>query len=118
MFSLSLISNLKYQEINGLESNWTEDALHFFLEDGNTLQLPVARKSVTSIKVGTDCSGIEVPLMALQNMQVPYDHVFSCDNDQSVIKQHRDCMRFRTSSLPSEPQQHVFSVFLNRGIFV
>ena len=36
--------------------------------------------------VGTDCSGIETPLLALKNLKVPMRHVFSCDNDPHVKK--------------------------------
>lgn len=36
--------------------------------------------------VGTDCSGIETPLIALKNLKVPMRHVFSCDNDPHVKK--------------------------------
>jgi hypothetical protein len=36
--------------------------------------------------VGTDCSGIETPLMALRNLNLPVRHVFSCDNDPNVKK--------------------------------
>jgi hypothetical protein len=33
------------------------------------------------IKLGTDCSGIEAPLQALELLGVKVDHMFSCDND-------------------------------------
>jgi len=32
-----------------------------------------------SIKIGTDCSGMEAPVQALQNLKVNLDHKFSCD---------------------------------------
>ena len=32
--------------------------------------------------VGTDCSGMEVPIMALKNMNINFRHAFSCDNDK------------------------------------
>ena len=38
------------------------------------------------IRVGTDCSGIEAPLQALQLLNIPYKHIFSCDNDPHVVK--------------------------------
>jgi len=43
-------------------------------------------KSVTypSIKVGTDCSGIEAPIQALKLLNVKYEHMFSCDNDENT----------------------------------
>jgi DNA (cytosine-5)-methyltransferase 1 len=38
------------------------------------------------LKVGTDCSGIEAPIQALQLLNIPFKHVFSCDNDKYVIE--------------------------------
>ena len=38
-----------------------------------------------TISVGTDCSGIEAPLQALQLLNINVDHKFSCDNDPKVI---------------------------------
>ena len=32
-----------------------------------------------TLRVGTDCSGIEAPLHALQQLGVPYEHVFSSE---------------------------------------
>jgi len=40
----------------------------------------------SGIRVGTDCSGLEAPIIALRNLKVPFKHVFSCDNDPEVIK--------------------------------
>ena len=34
---------------------------------------------MVTIRVGTDCSGIEAPLHALQQLGVPYEHVFSSE---------------------------------------
>lgn len=34
------------------------------------------------IRIGTDCSGIEAPITALQLLRVPYHHVFSTEIDQ------------------------------------
>lgn len=34
------------------------------------------------LRVGTDCSGIEAPIQALQNIEIPFQHVFSCDIDK------------------------------------
>ena len=38
----------------------------------------------TVFTVGTDCSGMEIPLMALSNMGIKAKHVFSSDNDPVV----------------------------------
>ena len=45
--------------------------------------LPVHARA---IRVGTDCSGIEAPIQALRNLQVNFEHSFSCDNDKNVKK--------------------------------
>lgn len=42
---------------------------------------PRASQEKPSLRVGTDCSGIETPLMALQGLGVPFQHVFSSDID-------------------------------------
>lgn len=35
--------------------------------------------------VGTDCSGIEAPIQALELLGIPHKHLFSCDNDPHVV---------------------------------
>jgi len=37
--------------------------------------MAVSRK----IKIGTDCSGMEAPIQAIRNLEVEFDHTFSCD---------------------------------------
>ena len=37
------------------------------------------------IKVGTDCSGLETPLIALRNLGIEFDHVFSSETDDAAI---------------------------------
>ena len=39
------------------------------------------------LRVGTDCSGIEAPLVALQRLGVPYEHVFSSEICATTRKQ-------------------------------
>jgi DNA (cytosine-5)-methyltransferase 1 len=34
------------------------------------------------IRVGTDCSGIEAPIQALKNLNINFEHVFSCEIDK------------------------------------
>ena len=46
-----------------------------------------------SLLVGTDCSGIESPIMAIYNLGVKYVHVFSSDID-------RDCEEFINRNFP------------------
>ena len=58
----------------------------FFSEHVRAPGVPLARRSPNSVKIGTDCSGLEAPLIALNNLCVPYEHTFSCDNDPHVQK--------------------------------
>jgi DNA-cytosine methyltransferase len=37
-----------------------------------------------TIRVGTDCSGTEAPLFALDRLKVEYEHIFSCDTNPFV----------------------------------
>lgn len=39
------------------------------------------------VRIGTDCSGMETPVMALKKLKVPYEHMFSCDIDLNVKRQ-------------------------------
>ena len=39
---------------------------------------------VKKLKIGTDCSGIEAPIIALEELDINFDHVFSCDNDPLI----------------------------------
>lgn len=39
------------------------------------------------VRVATDCSGLETPLMALAALKVNVEHVMSCDNDAKVKQQ-------------------------------
>ena len=44
--------------------------------------IPVATSSkVDSLTIGTDCSGMEAPLMALENIGVQWKSKLRCDND-------------------------------------
>ena len=38
----------------------------------------------TQLRVGTDCSGLEAPLLALEYLEIPVSHRFSCDNDKYI----------------------------------
>jgi len=40
-----------------------------------------------AVRIGTDCSGMETPVMALKKLKVPYEHMFSCDIDKHVKTQ-------------------------------
>ena len=39
-----------------------------------------------TLKIGTDCSGIEAPIQALRLLNIPHKHIFSCHNDPHVVK--------------------------------
>jgi len=41
-------------------------------------------KNTGHFKVGTDCSGIEAPIIALKLLNINFSHEFSCDNDKLV----------------------------------
>lgn len=38
------------------------------------------------LRIGTDCSGIEAPVQALKQLNIPHDHIFSSDIDKFVIQ--------------------------------
>jgi len=39
-----------------------------------------------TLRIGTDCSGIEAPIQALIQMNIPFNHIFSSDIDKYCIK--------------------------------
>ena len=39
-----------------------------------------------TLTVGTDCSGMDSPIHALQNLGISFKHLFSCDNDPHAMK--------------------------------
>jgi len=43
-------------------------------------------EKIPVLRVGTDCSGIEAPIMALTLMGIDFIHEFSCDNDKNVLE--------------------------------
>lgn len=43
-------------------------------------------KMTNILRVGTDCSGIETPILALQELNLPFQHVFSSEIDANCIK--------------------------------
>ena len=49
---------------------------------GQCKRVGVSRSQV--VKIGTDCSGAEAPIWALKAMQIPHQHVFSCDWQEQV----------------------------------
>jgi len=41
---------------------------------------------ITPLRVGTDCSGIEAPIQALLQSNIPFHHVWSCEVDKYAIQ--------------------------------
>jgi DNA (cytosine-5)-methyltransferase 1 len=69
----------------------------------------VRRRGVAPLlTIGTDCSGIEAPIQALQQLGIPHRHIWSCDIDnyciQSIKANYKPEILFRdmTSRDPSE----------------
>ena len=52
----------------------------------------IQKESSSKFKIGTDCSGIETPSMALRQMTtptlepIPFEQVFWCENDPQVVR--------------------------------
>lgn len=42
------------------------------------------------LRIGTDCSGIESPIIALNMLDIDYSHEFSCDNNKTIKKIIKD----------------------------
>ena len=38
------------------------------------------------LRIGTDCSGIEAPIQALQQLNIPHKHIWSSDTDKYCIQ--------------------------------
>jgi site-specific DNA-cytosine methylase len=70
------------------------------------------------IRVGTDCSGIEAPIQALQNLGVPFTHEFSSDIDkyciQSIKANYKPKVLFGDPDGPYQPDTELDS-FTNRA---
>ena len=52
--------------------------------DGDNTNIFRKIRKMKPLRVGTDCSGLEAPLIALEYLGVPYTHQFSCDNDKYI----------------------------------
>ena len=67
-----------HQEVNETSS----DPLHkenFWVASPEPEKRNLIKFPVTTI--GTDCSGMEVPMIAMSNLGVKFEHTCSCDND-------------------------------------
>ena len=38
------------------------------------------------LRIGTDCSGIEAPIQALLQMNIPFEHSFTCEKNEYALK--------------------------------
>ena len=45
---------------------------------------PVSIEQKEEFSIGTDCSGLDIPILALENIGVKFKHKFSCDNDRQI----------------------------------
>ena len=72
-------------EVNELKVNYAEDANSLFRGEC-AINPPTLELRASSIKVGTDCSGIEAPIIPLNNMGIQINHVFCSDADEQVIE--------------------------------
>ena len=39
-----------------------------------------------TLKIGTDCSGIDAPVQALLQLNIPFEHTWACDIDKYSIQ--------------------------------
>ena len=53
-----------------------------FFREGKLLPVRILRP----IRVGTDCSGIEVPILALTRLGFPFHHIFSSESNPKVSR--------------------------------
>ncbi|MDP7647102.1 MAG: DNA (cytosine-5-)-methyltransferase, partial [Candidatus Woesearchaeota archaeon] len=85
-----------YNQAYSIQSSYIQDHQTFFTE-GIGKESKATNKSAVPLittggrctrkepfKVGTDCSGMEAPIQALDNLQANYEHTFSSDNDPKV----------------------------------
>ena len=53
----------------------------------------------TKLKVATDFSGIGAPEMALNNLGIDYDQIFSCEIDKFARKSYLEFIKHRINSI-------------------
>ena len=72
-----------------LEVMESDDELEELIDDVSGLRMgsvttEAMQDDAAPIRVGTDCSGMDIPILALRHIGVPFAHQFSCDNDPIV----------------------------------
>ena len=70
-----------FNDVPEIKDDCTSD---FFLYDGATKH-PAG--DARRLHIGTDCSGMEIPTLALDSLKIPYEHGFSSDSDP-VVRNH------------------------------
>ena len=48
--------------------------------------MPLRKVLLRKIRIATDCSGIEAPLVSLKNLAIPFTHIFSSEIDKYAIQ--------------------------------
>ena len=61
-----------------------EDANSNAVEEGRKRKASERANPNPTLRVGTDCSGLDTPILALRRMGVPHRHAFSCDIEPYV----------------------------------
>ena len=72
--------------------------------------------------VGTDCSGMEAPIQALQNLGVEFLHKFSCEIDRHARATIRANFQpsgeiYEDITAPSNKDLYVPALLKNMGVF-
>ena len=73
-----------HQEVYGLTSTNAEDTHSRNMNDG-VIKPPTLSDRLSSIKVGTDCSGLDALIIALQEAGIDHTHVLSAETDQHCV---------------------------------
>ena len=73
-----------YQEVYGSRSMNAEGTHSILLNDG-VITPPTLIDGLSSIKVGTDCSGLDAPIIALKAAGIDHRHIFSAETDQHCV---------------------------------
>ena len=110
---------IRYDETKALRAAWR---LHKSLHGGSgdiwdkdelkdtffVTQIAERRRPL-KIRVATDCSGMETPIQAFDNLGIPYDHVFASDLDVNAKKFIQSNFRPRTFYDDMTNRDHVKS---------
>ena len=72
------------KEVSNLKGSYLENVESFF--NDSSIDSSRSKSAGKILTVGTDCSGMEVPIYALRSLQIQHRHVFSSDNDPAVRK--------------------------------